>query len=64
MPVPREMAETRYVAVGDADVAYRVVGDGPFDLLYFFGLGSHVDLHLDDRSRRSAPGWSWRRSAA
>jgi class 3 adenylate cyclase len=48
MAAPREMAETRYVAVGDADVAYRVVGDGPFDVLYFYGLGSHVDMHLDD----------------
>ena len=48
MAAPREMAETRYVAVGDADVAYRVVGDGPFDVLYFLGLGSHVDLLLDD----------------
>jgi len=35
--------ETRYVAVGDADVAYQVVGDGPIDLLYFNGLGSNVD---------------------
>ena len=56
MPAPREMAETRYVAVGDADVAYRVMGDGPFDLLYFYGLGSHVDMHLGRPSRRSAAG--------
>jgi class 3 adenylate cyclase/pimeloyl-ACP methyl ester carboxylesterase len=48
MPAPRERVETRYVAVGDAEVAYRVVGDGPFDLLYFFGLGSHVDTLMDD----------------
>jgi len=48
MSAPREMAETKYVAVGDADVAYRVIGDGPFDLLYFYGLGSHVDLLSDD----------------
>jgi class 3 adenylate cyclase/pimeloyl-ACP methyl ester carboxylesterase len=35
------------VAVGDADVAYQVVGDGPFDVLYFYGLGSHIEvLHL------------------
>ena len=47
MPVPTVMSETRYVAVGDADVAYRVAGDGPFDLLYFFGLGSHVDMYGD-----------------
>ena len=49
MPAPREMTETKYVAVGDADVAYRVMGDGPFDLLYFYGLGSHVDMHSDDQ---------------
>ena len=47
---PREMTETKYVAVGDADVAYRVVGGGPFDLLYFYGLGSHVDMHADGSS--------------
>ncbi len=35
--------KTRYVAVGDADVAYQVLGEGP-DLLYFNGLGSHVEL--------------------
>ncbi len=48
MSAPREEAETKYVAVGDADVAYRVVGDGPVDLLFFYGLGSHVDMMLDD----------------
>ena len=42
-----EAPETRYVAVQDADVAYQVVGDGPIDLLYFAGLGSHVDLLWD-----------------
>jgi class 3 adenylate cyclase/pimeloyl-ACP methyl ester carboxylesterase len=39
-----EAPETRYVAVGDADVAYQVVGDGPLDLLYCYGLGSNVDI--------------------
>jgi class 3 adenylate cyclase/pimeloyl-ACP methyl ester carboxylesterase len=39
--------ETQYVTVGDADVAYQVVDDGPFDLLYFYGLGSHVDNFWD-----------------
>jgi class 3 adenylate cyclase len=38
-----EAPETRYVAVGDADVAYQVVGDGPFELLYCYGLGSHIE---------------------
>jgi len=35
---------TRYVAVGDADVAYQVVGEGSFDLLCCYGLGSQIDL--------------------
>ena len=39
--------DTRYVSVGDADVAYQVVGAGPVDLLYVAGLGSHVDLLWD-----------------
>jgi class 3 adenylate cyclase/pimeloyl-ACP methyl ester carboxylesterase len=36
--------KTRYVQVGDSDVAYQIVGDGPFDLLYCYGLGSHIEL--------------------
>jgi len=36
--------ETNYVAVGDADVAYQVLGEGPCDLLFFNGLGSHVEM--------------------
>jgi pimeloyl-ACP methyl ester carboxylesterase len=44
--------QTRYVAVGDADVALQVVGDGPVDLLYCWGLGSHIELCWD------SPGWA------
>jgi pimeloyl-ACP methyl ester carboxylesterase len=40
--------ETRYVAVGDADVAYQVLGEGPSDLLFFYGMGSHVEASWDD----------------
>jgi class 3 adenylate cyclase/alpha-beta hydrolase superfamily lysophospholipase len=39
-----EVPETRYVSVGDADVAYQVLGDGPPDLLVFNGLGDHLEL--------------------
>jgi class 3 adenylate cyclase len=39
-----EQPETRYVAVGDADVAYQVVGNGKVDLLYCYGLGSHLEM--------------------
>ena len=37
--------QTRYVRVGDADVAYQVLGDGPPDLLVFSGIASHVELN-------------------
>jgi class 3 adenylate cyclase len=54
-----ETPETRYVAVGDADVAYKVAGEGPLDLLYFYGLGSHIDMLWDDpRSVRWLAGLS------
>ncbi|MDP9335790.1 MAG: adenylate/guanylate cyclase domain-containing protein [Actinomycetota bacterium] len=36
--------ETRYISVGDADVAYQVLGEGPLDLLYFYGMGSHIEF--------------------
>ena len=39
-----EQPETRYVTVGDADVAYQVVGSGEIDLLWCYGLGSHIEL--------------------
>lgn len=42
-----EPPETRYVAVGDADVAYQILGEGPLDLLYFGGLGTHIDFLWD-----------------
>ena len=41
--------ETKYVAVGEADVAYQVLGDGPSDLLFFNGLGSNVEMAWEDR---------------
>jgi len=43
-PPVMDAPETRYVPVGDADVAYQVVGDKPIDLLYCFGLGSHIEV--------------------
>jgi len=39
--------ETRYTSVGDSDVAYQILGNGPPDLLYVYGLGSNVDLIWD-----------------
>jgi len=42
-----DIPETRYVGVGDADVAYQVLGDGPPDLLYSNALGTQLDLLWD-----------------
>lgn len=40
-----ERPQTQYVPVGDADVAYQVLGEGPPDLLLFNGIASHVELN-------------------
>jgi class 3 adenylate cyclase len=45
--VGAEAPETKYVRVGESDVAYQVLGDGSPDYLYCYGLGSHVDLAWD-----------------
>ena len=39
--------QTQYVRVSEADVAFQVFGDGPLDLLYFHGLGSHFEHFWD-----------------
>lgn len=39
--------ETRYARIGNANVAYQIMGEGSPDLLHCFGLGSHVDLSWD-----------------
>lgn len=38
--------ETRYVRVDDVEVAYQVLGDGPFDLVYHHGA-CQIDLQWD-----------------
>jgi class 3 adenylate cyclase len=39
-----EHPKTKYVLVGDSDVAYQVVGGGAFDMLWVYPLGTHIDL--------------------
>ena len=36
--------ETYYARSGDVSIAYQVVGDGPFDLVYVPGFVSHLEL--------------------
>jgi class 3 adenylate cyclase/pimeloyl-ACP methyl ester carboxylesterase len=42
-----EHPETRYASVGNTQIAYQVAEDGSPDLLYGWGLGSHIDLVWD-----------------
>ncbi len=44
MTVPR----TQYARAGDLHIAYQVVGDGPFDLLWVPGWVSHVEGSWED----------------
>lgn len=42
-----EDSGTRYATNGDTTVAYRVVGDGPTDVVFLPGLISHVEVLLE-----------------
>jgi len=42
------LPETRYAKSGDVHIAYKVVGDGPIDLVFFGGTVSHVELIWDN----------------
>ena len=37
-------AETRYARSGDVNIAYQVVGDGPFDLVFVPGYVTHLEI--------------------
>jgi pimeloyl-ACP methyl ester carboxylesterase len=41
------MPETRYAKTGDNHVAYQVMGEGPFDLVFVPGFVSHLDLQME-----------------
>jgi class 3 adenylate cyclase/pimeloyl-ACP methyl ester carboxylesterase len=45
--VALQRPKTNYVTVGDSEVAYQVLGDGPLDLVFFSGIGSHLELMWD-----------------
>lgn len=42
---------TRYARSGDVNIAYQVVGEGEFDVVYIPGAVSHVDLIWDEPAR-------------
>jgi len=41
------LPETRYAKSGDTYVAYQVIGEGPFDLVFVPGFVSHLDLQME-----------------
>ena len=59
-----EPPETEYTETDDgADIAYQVCGDGPPDLVFERGIGSHVELAWEIAAWPGCSG-AWRRSAA
>jgi len=42
--------ETRYARSGDVNIAYQVVGDGPFDLVFVMGWVSHLEYFWKEPS--------------
>jgi class 3 adenylate cyclase len=41
------VSEVRYARSGDVNIAYRIAGDGPFDVVFVPGTTSHVELTWD-----------------
>ena len=44
--------ETRYARSGDVNIAYQVIGDGPFDLVFVMVWVSHLDYFWEGPSSR------------
>ena len=53
---------TRYARSGDVNIAYQVLGEGPFDVVWVPGCVSHVELDWKIRAPCASTGAS-RRSA-
>jgi class 3 adenylate cyclase len=43
--VDDRLPQTRYARSGDVNIAYQVMGDGPFDVVWVPGAFSHVELN-------------------
>ncbi len=46
MPLPAD--EIAYAKSGDVAIAYRVLGDGPRDLVYVHGSASNIEIEVDE----------------
>lgn len=43
-----EIPEIRYANAGNVEIAYRVLGSGPLDLVWVPGLISNLDIEWED----------------
>ena len=46
MPTP----DTHYARTGDVEIAYQTIGDGPVDLVWAFGLMTHLEVKWEEPS--------------
>jgi class 3 adenylate cyclase len=42
-----EIPDIQFVSVGDADLGFQVLGEGPVDFVFLWGLGSHLILQWE-----------------
>jgi len=54
--------ETRYALSGDVHIAYQVVGDGPFDLVFVPGFVTHMELQWQLPGMGGGSSRIWHRS--
>ena len=43
--VPVKVPDVQYAKSGDVNIAYKVTGEGPFDLVFVPGYVTHLELH-------------------
>ena len=41
---------TRYARADDVNIAYQVIGEGPVDLVWVYGLASNVEVFWEEPS--------------
>src|SRR6185295_7458825 len=49
---PMEEGRVRWAQSGDSHIAFRVLGDGPVDLLFLGGFLSHIEVLLEEPGLR------------
>jgi hypothetical protein len=47
-PVTEAVRPIRYAKAGGVDIAYRVVGEGPLDLVWVPGLFSNIEIEWEN----------------